>query len=604
MQPAPIPKNETERLISLHKLGLLDTKPEERFDRITKTATKIFGVPISTLTLVDEKREWFKSVCGLDQKEGDRAISFCGHALLANKVFIIPDTKKDVRFSDNPMVIDKPYIRFYAGVPIMNADGKRIGVFCIKDTKPRKFSKSDTEVLKNIAAWAEIEINSRNLSLAISEERKARAKSETQTKQLVDAKVAAHNVLEDLNTEKSKVEMAKAKEEAILMSIGDGLLSTDRDGNITLVNKSFEKMLSWSAKEVQGKPIYLTVPMLDDHGNTMPQKNRLITKILHGKSTTTTTTTSTDFYYQRKDGSSFPVDIIISPIIVEGEVTGAVEVFRDITKEKEIDKAKSEFISLASHQLKTPSTAIKLITERILKERVGKLTEKQREYFDDICSASQRMIELVNALLDVSRIELGAFNVTLFKKDVCVVLQNILYELKPNFDKKQLVLQETHQEKSTVLLIDESMLRMVINNLVTNAINYTPAGGTIKIDCREINKDQMFGGNRLQENCFTITITDTGYGIPKHQQSKLFTKFFRADNAREKRPDGTGLGLYVVKSILDNSGGSIRFASPAVVETMADKEENKPARIATQSVAGGGTTFYVTIPMTGMRSKK
>ena len=172
MKSAPIPKNEKERLISLHKLGLLNTKPEERFDRITRIATKVFNVPISTLTLVDEKREWFKSVCGLDQKEGDRAISFCGHALLVNDVLVISDTKKDKRFFDNPMVVGKPYIRFYAGVPIMNADGQRIGVFCIKDTKPRQFSKSNEEILKNLALWAELEINLRNLSLALSKERK------------------------------------------------------------------------------------------------------------------------------------------------------------------------------------------------------------------------------------------------------------------------------------------------------------------------------------------------------------------------------------------------------------------------------------------------
>src|SRR3989338_6975777 len=167
MKPAPIPENEKERLISLHKLGLLDSKPEERFDRITRTAIKVFDVPISTLTLVDEKREWFKSVCGLDQKEGDRAISFCGHALLVNEVFVIPDTVKDKRFSDNPMVIGKPYIRFYAGVPIMNADGQRVGVFCIKDIKPRSFSKDDEDVLKELASWAEVEINYHNLSSAL-----------------------------------------------------------------------------------------------------------------------------------------------------------------------------------------------------------------------------------------------------------------------------------------------------------------------------------------------------------------------------------------------------------------------------------------------------
>ena len=138
MKHAPIPDNEQERLLSLHKLGLLDTHPEERFDIITRTATQIFHVPISTLTLVDEKREWFKSCQGLSSKEGSRAISFCGHALLAPEMLVIPDTKKDVRFSDNPMVVGKPYIRFYAGVPISNADGQSVGVFFIKNTKKKK----------------------------------------------------------------------------------------------------------------------------------------------------------------------------------------------------------------------------------------------------------------------------------------------------------------------------------------------------------------------------------------------------------------------------------------------------------------------------------
>jgi GAF domain-containing protein len=174
MERAPIPANEEERLASLHALALLDTEPEERFDRITKTATQVFQVPISTLTLVDAKREWFKSCQGLPGREGDRAISFCGHALLASDVFVVPDTKKDKRFSDNPMVTGKPFIRFYAGVPLLSADGQRIGVFCIKDTEPREFSVEQQALLKNLATWAELELNARNLSLALSEQKRLR----------------------------------------------------------------------------------------------------------------------------------------------------------------------------------------------------------------------------------------------------------------------------------------------------------------------------------------------------------------------------------------------------------------------------------------------
>src|SRR3989338_3621458 len=166
MERAPIPKNESFRLTSLYALNILDTPPEERLDRLTKLATQVFHVPISTLPLIDAKREWFKSCQGLSKTEGDRAISFCGHALVENEMLVVPDTTKDERFIDNPMVTGEPYIRFYAGVPIMSSDGSRIGVFCIKDIKPREFSNEDREILKGLAKWAELEINLRNLSLS------------------------------------------------------------------------------------------------------------------------------------------------------------------------------------------------------------------------------------------------------------------------------------------------------------------------------------------------------------------------------------------------------------------------------------------------------
>lgn len=167
MSKAPTPKDELKRIASLYALNLLDTPPEERFDRLTKTATQIFHVPISTLTLIDSNREWFKSCQGLSKKEGDRAVSFCSHALVEDEILVIKDTFLDKRFSDNPMVIGEPYLRFYAGVPVVSADGQRIGVFCIKDTKPREFSKEDEEILQGLAAWAEMEINLRNLSLSV-----------------------------------------------------------------------------------------------------------------------------------------------------------------------------------------------------------------------------------------------------------------------------------------------------------------------------------------------------------------------------------------------------------------------------------------------------
>ncbi len=123
----PIPADEKERLAALHNLHILDTLPEERFDRITKLATSIFCVPISTVTLVDSNREWFKSCQGLPQHEGERAISFCGYAILEDDILIIPDTTKDPRFEFNPMVIGEPFIKFYADVFILN----NLKAFCV-----------------------------------------------------------------------------------------------------------------------------------------------------------------------------------------------------------------------------------------------------------------------------------------------------------------------------------------------------------------------------------------------------------------------------------------------------------------------------------------
>ncbi len=160
MQTSPIPENEEERLAAVHRMAILDTKPEERFDRLTKEAVEKLKVPISTIAILDAKREWYKSCQGLDRQESERAVSFCGHALLSKVVFIVEDTLKDPRFADNPMVIGSPFIRFYAGMVLLDyKTGQAVGVFCIKDTKPRKLSVQELGIFMDIAGRVEEEIN-------------------------------------------------------------------------------------------------------------------------------------------------------------------------------------------------------------------------------------------------------------------------------------------------------------------------------------------------------------------------------------------------------------------------------------------------------------
>jgi len=160
MQPAPMPENEKERMEAIHKMAILNTEPEKRFDDITKEAVERIKVPISTITILDSKREWFKSYQGLSKREGERAISFCGHALLAKNIFFVEDTLKDPRFADNPMVIGFPFIRFYGGIALVDhKSGQYVGVFCIKDTKPRTLSAEEVEIFIDLADRAERELN-------------------------------------------------------------------------------------------------------------------------------------------------------------------------------------------------------------------------------------------------------------------------------------------------------------------------------------------------------------------------------------------------------------------------------------------------------------
>jgi len=160
MQIAPIPQDEDERIVAVHRMAILDTKPEERFDVLTKEAVQKLKVPMSMISIIDSNREWFKSCIGLDQKEGDRSVSFCGHALLTKSNFIIEDTLKDVRFADNPMVVGFPNIRSYMGQALLDyRTGKPVGVFCIKDTKPRKFTVSEIDIFMDLADKAEKELN-------------------------------------------------------------------------------------------------------------------------------------------------------------------------------------------------------------------------------------------------------------------------------------------------------------------------------------------------------------------------------------------------------------------------------------------------------------
>ena len=159
MLPAPILQNEADRVAALRLLNILDTQPEERFDRLTRMAKRLFGVPIATVTLIDHDRQWFKSRVGVEHPETPRNISFCGHAIHNDDVMLVPDATADSRFHDNPLVTGDPNIRFYAGCPL-KVGAHNLGTLCIIDDKPRSFGEDELQLLKDLADMAQQELNS------------------------------------------------------------------------------------------------------------------------------------------------------------------------------------------------------------------------------------------------------------------------------------------------------------------------------------------------------------------------------------------------------------------------------------------------------------
>ena len=371
-----------------------------------------------------------------------------------------------------------------------------------------------------------------------------------------------HGTLEKKVLRRTKdLEQIRSKNEAILTSIGDGLVVVDKEGKISYINKSFEEMLGWKAQEIVGKSMVQVVPREDLYGVEVLFKERILTQVLDGQKFVADLTNP--FYYIRKDKSRFPVSSIVAPVVLNKKIVGAVEVFRDITKEKEIDKAKTEFVSLASHQLRTPLSTVNWYSEMLLTGDVGEVTSGQKKYLEEIYSGNQRMVDLVNTLLDVSRIELGTLVVESKPTDIIKLTQNVIDEQRLQIIEKKIKLSPSFEDSVPLFKADPKLLRMVIQNLLSNAIKYTPDGGKV---CVSIS---------LDKKNVILKISDNGYGIPKNQQDKIFTKLFRADNVIGKDTEGTGLGLYIAKSIVEQAGGKLWFES----------KENQ------------GTTFHVALPL-------
>lgn len=412
-------------------------------------------------------------------------------------------------------------------------------------------------------------------------ERKVEEKISDLENRVIDLKNARNKILvvaNDIDEERQKTVKEKDKIDAILHSIGDGVFVVDKDLKVAIINDVAADMAGYKPEEILGTKYTDKLKfVLEETGQI---NSEFIDRAIETKSVQKMINHTV---LVGKDGIKTQVSNSAAPLLdADSNVIGCVVVFRNVAKEREIDKAKSEFVSLASHQLRTPLSVINWYSEMLLDGDAGVLNEDQKRYVEEVYKGNQRMVDLVNSLLNVSRLELGTFAVEPEPVNIIELAKSAANDLKPQIIEKKLIFKEYYGNNLPVFNADPKLLRMVFQNLLSNSVKYTPDNGEVSISIDLIKGGDEFGGKKINEKSIIIVVSDSGYGITQSQQDKIFSKLFRADNVREKDTEGTGLGLYIVKAIVDLSGGMIWFKS----------EENK------------GTAFYIILPAEGMKKRE
>jgi len=391
------------------------------------------------------------------------------------------------------------------------------------------------------------------------EAKKANKQLKQKVEELEKSQKLALNVFADLKQERIISDSERKRTTAILSNFIDPIILIDRNHIINFINPAAKEILGLAAEalsqQIDPKDHYsinnfkdligfdITVNISNNKDEEEEDVEELI--IHQDDHDVTYKVTTVDVHDDQKNR------------------LGTMKIFYNLTREKMIDKMKSEFISIAAHQLRTPLSAIKWAIKMVLDGDVGKLNKEQEEVLFKGYASNERIIKLVNDMLDVSRIEEGRFNYE-FKKDNFIELLEIAVEhIEALMKRKKIKLKIEHPKKLPLVRMDKEKILIAIENLLENAVEYTLPGGEIKITVEDGAKFIRF------------KIQDSGVGVPKQDQEKLFSKFFRASNVIRMQTDGSGLGLFIVKNVIQKHNGKLNFSS----------EEGK------------GTEFVFTIPI-------
>ncbi|GIK56007.1 MAG: GAF domain-containing protein [Chloroflexi bacterium] len=463
-------------------------------------------------TLNKEKQLTHRSIpSGLKRDEG-----LAGWMLQNRTAVIVYDTKQDPRWLELPT---SSTYRSVLGVPLITNE-EVMGVLLLFHTDPNAFTTQQLELVEAAAIQVANAINNASLYNLIFDQ------------------------ADQLGTILRGEIIQKANLQAILESIADGVIVANNKNEIEIANASASKILAIPRQQLIGKPINQLLGVYGQFGDTWMS-------------------TINDW---AKNSDQIPqgiyladqlaieekyVSIHLSPVLSESNFFGTVSIFRDITKDVEVDRLKSEFVSTVSHELRTPMTSIKGYADLMLMGAAGQLTDSQIRYLKVIKSNADRLHDLVNDLLNISRIETGKTTLDLRPLDIPQIIEQTVGHLhgRIQHEEKPMVIKTEITPGLPLVNADHTRVTQILTNLVDNAFNYTPANGQITIHAR------------ATEAHVYISISDNGIGISKENREKIFDRFFRADDEAVQKVSGTGLGLAIVRSLIEMHGGYLQVES-------------------------------------------
>jgi len=724
MQIAPLPNDETARLKTLCEYQVLDTDPEVGFDDLVRLSTHICSTPVALISLVDADRQWFKSKIGVEIASTPRKIAFCSHAILQLEPLIVPDTHADDRFADNPLVVDAPYIRFYAGVPLIASNNHKIGTLCVVDFVPRELLPSQIEALQMLSRQvvAQLELR-KKLKKTEKLARDAQRKEEILRESEDRFRTVANSVpvliwVDDPDRESVFYNQTwldftgRSLEQELGQGWKHSLHPEDRLLWADQYNAAFDARITYTIeyrlRRADGRYRWMLetgVPrFLNDStfmgftGSCVDITDRKIREQEHQflQGLTTAIVRSSDFhsalgvalqkvceatqwefgeawvpnadkaamecspawyskterltdFRKASEAFTFPPGFGIPgrvwcskttewhqnvssespatyfraklalkaglkatlgiPLLVNDEVITVLvfymfearredqrlidliaasteigffiqrkqseeEVRKLLAQEKKLNQFKSNFIANVSHELRTPLTAVIGLSSVLMEQHYGSINDKQEQYLSLIHSSGQHLLNLINDLLDLAKIEAGKQELDKEWVDVAELCQRAVEMLETQASTKQQTITLELPIAMKLIEVDRQRIFQILLNFLSNAVKFSAEEGIITVSSRQafgreleavslpLEKSNQALFHVMPDDRFlVIEVRDTGEGILPEKQHLLFQTFQQIDRSNCQTLAGSGLGLVLAKQWAELHGGRVSFCS-------------------------------------------